>query len=495
MKVIPPDFPLVTSNNVSANVARAVPATASEDTLEGLVAEFHDVFDEETITPMTGDPLHIHVRRDDPNYKPLRVFTARKVPLHYAKEAGELVDLMLKSGVIERVPTDETSEWCSPAFFRSKASGGVRMVTDFRVINQFIERPVHPFPSCKDIIRSIRPDSRYFLKFDAVQGYHQVPLDEESSKLTTFLTEYGRFRFKRAPMGLIPCSDFFCERTDSAFAEVDNLLKIVDNGLLQAPSQRVLLQNFRLVLECARRHNLTLSRPKLEMGQSVVFAGHLISHDGVRPDPRRTDAIANFPAPTNVSELRSFLGLVNQLGVFLPDLAHATLHLRGLLRKNVAFLWLEEQRNAFSALKKLLLSPLVVRPFDISAGETRLLTDASRLKGLGYALLQSSSEGLSLIQCGSRSLNGAESRYSTTELECLGIYYAIKECKFFLQGANFTVVTDHQPLVGVFRKHLAELENMRLLRFRERLTQFSFCLLYTSPSPRDKRQSRMPSSA
>ena len=112
--------------------------------------------------------------------------------------------------------------------------------------------PVHPFPSCKDVLRGIKPDSRWFLKFDAVAGYHQIPLDDESSKLTTFLVESGRYRYTRAPMGLNPSSDHFCERTDRAFVTIEDLLKIVDDGLLQAPTLRVLLTTFRKVLECCR---------------------------------------------------------------------------------------------------------------------------------------------------------------------------------------------------------------------------------------------------
>ena len=113
---------------------------------------------------------------------------------------------------------------------------------------------------------------------------------------------------------------------------------------------------------------------------------------------------------------------------------------------------------------------------------SKLLTDASRLKGLGYTLIQRDpkNESISLIQCGSRSLNPAESRYSTSELECLAIYYAIKECQFYLQGTTFTVITDHKPLVGTFVKPLSDMENARLLRFREKLAHFSFKVMYAA---------------
>ena len=139
--------------------------------------------------------------------------------------------------------------------------------------------------------------------------------------------------------------------------------------------------------------------------------------------------------PENISELRSFLGLANQLGIFIPDLAHLTTELGQLLKKNVAYLWLPEHEKAFTQIKEMLTSPMLIKPFDVDKS-SELLTDASRLFGLGFALLQKDPESdkHALIQCGSRSLNSAESRYSTSELECLAIYHAIKECKFYLQG-------------------------------------------------------------
>ena len=131
---------------------------------------------------------------------------------------------------------------------------------------------------------------------------------------------------------------------------------------------------------------------------------------GVKPETRTTDAILKFPTLENLTELRSFLGLVNQLGIFIPDLAHATQKLRALLKKNVAYVWLKEHQDAFEKTKELLLENLLIHLFN-SGLKTCLLTNASRLKGLGYCLLQFRIEddSISLIQCGSRSLNAAES--------------------------------------------------------------------------------------
>ena len=476
MRVLPKNYPHVIPGPVAHHTKAA---GNSPRTMEQLLEEFKEVFDEETLSPMAGDPMHIHLRREDPDYKPLKVTIARRTPLHFKKEADKLVRDLLEKGVIEKVPANERVEWCSPGFFVPKPNGKVRLVTDYRQINKFIDRPVHPFPSCRDIIRGILPTSSWFLKFDAVHGYFQVPLDDESARLTTFLVESGRYRFLRAPMGLNPSSDHFCERSDNALSAVENLLKIVDDGLLQASTKQDLLLQFEEVLKCCRKNKLTLSKSKLQFGQSVLFAGHIISKDGVKPEPRRTDAIRKFPVPTNQSELRSFLGLVNQLGVFIPDLAHVTEPMRGLLKKNVAYLWLREHQESFDKTKDLLLANLLIKPFDPSV-PSQLLTDASRLKGLGYALIQrdEKKKQISLIQCGSRSLSPTESRYSTTELECLAVYYAINDSSFYLQGCEFEVVTDHKPLLGTFVKPLSDVENARLLRFREKLAHYSFTVTY-----------------
>ena len=116
---------------------------------------------------------------------------------------------------------------------------------------------------------------------------------------------------------------------------------------------------------------------------------------------------------------------------------------------------------------------MLVKPFDPSL-DTILVTDAARLHGMGFALSQHSTSSISLIICGSCSLTPCQERYSTVELECLAIVYALKKCRHYLLGYPFHVITDHRPLVGIFNKALHELENPRLLRMREKLTSFTF---------------------
>ena len=466
----------------SADFCRSFSAETHEEDVEltRLVTEFRDVFDEENLKPMNCEAATIHIDRSAKNYKPLRIYQARRVPIHYQKEARKALQWYLDSGILKPVSPSKSTEWCSPGFFVPKPNGKVRLVIDYRVINKFIDRPAHPFMSPLDIVHRVKPDSKWFIKADAVQGFFQIPLDEASKPLTTFLLPEGRFMFTRMPMGMNNSSDVFCARTDEIFDGVPDILKIVDDTLIQARTRKDALAILRDVLQRCKKGNLTLSRDKLRMGQELPFAGFIIGKHGVKADPKRTDAIRLFPPPKDQTGLRSFLGLAQQLGFFIPDLAHLSEPLRKLLKKNTVFIWHEEHQKAFEAIKVALTSDLVVKAFNPSL-ETHLLTDASRLYGIGFALLQQpqSRDKHQLIQCGSRCLIPAETRYATNELEMLAIAWAVESCKHFLLGCKFHILTDHRPLVGTFEKPLADILNPRLMRFRERLMPFSFDVTWT----------------
>jgi transposase InsO family protein len=437
--------------------------------LSDLVELFDDVFQDGEIKPMKGKPMKIHLEGE---VKPTRVLTARQIPVHLRESAAEIVKITLDSGVI--VPVNEPTEWISPAFFVPKPKGGARLVCDFTGINRFVRRPVHPFPSPQQLLQCVGHKAKVFATFDAVQGYHQIPLDYESSLLTTFILPSGRFRYTRAPMGLNASSDEWCARSDAALEGVEGVQKIVDDILIWAEDGQQLRERVEAVLSRCRQNGITLSRKKARWGSRVNFAGFIVSADGVEPEPEKLKAISDFPRPRDVPSLRSFLGLAVQLGGFVPDLAHMTAALRELLKKGVAYQWLEDHERCFQDVKAALTSPMCVRFFDPDK-RTELLTDASRLKGLGFALTQLDGDKRTLIKCGSRSLNGAESRYATLELEALAIKWAIASCKHYLMGGpTFTVVTDHKPLVPMFRKGLGDVENARVLRYREQLTQYSF---------------------
>ena len=289
--------------------------------------------------PMEGPPMKVHFKKEalKKGIRPKKVFTAAQPPLHLKPAADKVLAEAIKNKLIEEVPLNEPSEWCSRGFFVAKPDGGARLVVDLSYLNQFIERPVHPFVAGTDLIKNLDPSSRVFCKLDAVLGYYQIPLDEESKKLFTFLLASGRYRYLRAPMGCVSSSDEWCKRSDMALSGIPGVHKLVDDILIEAKDYDQLFERMDTVLQRCVDSNITLSLKKMEVGESVVFAGYNISNEGIHPVKDRTAAIGNFPTPSNTKELKSFLGLSTQLGHFVPDLAHSVNTLRELLRKNVAW--------------------------------------------------------------------------------------------------------------------------------------------------------------
>lgn len=253
---------------VLTNSFPACNRTRIESIREVIIEEFHTVFrDTLPEKPMDVGKMRIHMME---RYIPYAVTTPRQVPMRFQQAADETVNSLIESGVIARV--EEPTEWCSPAFFVPKADGKkVRLVTDFTKLNKFVRRPVHPFPSVNEIVRSIPAGSRYFAKLDAIHGYFQLALDEQSSIKTTFLLPSGRYKYLRAPMGLSSSSDEWCRHSDLAIEGLPWARKIVDDILLWADNLEDLRERIRQVAARCQKYNIVLSRSKFEIGQEIPF--------------------------------------------------------------------------------------------------------------------------------------------------------------------------------------------------------------------------------
>ena len=372
------------------------------------------------------------------------------------------------------IRVDGPEPWCAPAFFVPKGDGvSVSMVTKFTHINRFVIRPVHPFPSVQDIVQCIQAGTAFLAKMDAIHGYFQLALDEESSRLTTFLLPSGRYRYLRTPMGLISSSDEWCRHSDTVLEGLP-YAKIVNDILVWAESLPQLVDRVKIIAERCKSINIVLSRKKFEIGSEIAFAGLMTSAGGIKPDPERIRALTKFPAPRDISGVRSFLGLANQLSGFVPDFAHMTVKLRELTSKKNAFLWGEDHQKEFEQVKNLLTSDMVVTHFNPDLPVT-VLTDASRLHGLGV-------DGrFKLVTCGSKALTPTQQCYATIELECLAVHFAVTKYSFYLKGLpHFTVATDHKSLEGFFKKYLFEVNNPRLQRIREKLLPCTFTLKWVA---------------
>ena len=235
-------------------------------------------------------------------------------------------------------------------------------------------------------------------------------------------------------MGLNASSNEWCCHSDRKITGLHWAKKIIEETLIWAQNLGELKERAGIILQRCRELNITISLKKLEMGKKISFAGHIVSQDGIRPEDSKYRAIAEFPTPENVSQLRSFLGLANQLTAFVPDQAHMTATLCPLLKKGTAWVWTRDMQEDFEKVKLLLTTTTTVQPFNPTL-ESILMTDASRLFGIGLALLQPlPNKKWSLMQCGSASLTPTQTRYATIELECMAIQWTIQKCSYYLRG-------------------------------------------------------------
>jgi len=218
-----------------------------------------------------------------------------------------------------------------------KPNGGIRITIDLKKLNSQVVRGSHNAPTPLEIVNDRRPDAKYWSTMDAKAGYWQVPLDEDSQDYTVFITPFGRYRYLRSPMGYVSSGDVFNYRGDVALQGLEHVRKIVDDIIAEDADLEEHFNRVCDVLERCRLHRITLNPAKFVFAQGKVkFAGYVISREGLEADPEKVRAIADFPEPTNPTEMRSFMGIVNQLGQFSKDVSAAAGPLRGLTSsKNV----------------------------------------------------------------------------------------------------------------------------------------------------------------
>ena len=272
-----------------------------------------------------------------PGANPFALFTPRRVPLPLREKVAEELKRMEAMGVISKV--DIPTPWCAGMVVAPKKSGAVRICVDLKPLNQSVLREVHPLPKVDDTLAQLT-GARLFSKLDANSGFWQIPLSPASRLLTTFITPFGRFCFNKLPFGISSAPEHFQKRMSRILTGLEGVVCQMDDILVFGHNKAEHDARLLAALQRIKSAGATLNTQKCEFSQiSITFLGHKIDHTGIQADPEKTKAIREMDPPTTVSELRRFLGMVNQLGKFTPQLAHLTQPLRGLLSKGATWLW------------------------------------------------------------------------------------------------------------------------------------------------------------
>ena len=373
---------------------------------------------------------------------------------------------MEKLGVITRV--EEPTDWCAGMVVVPK-DDKVRICVDLTRLNESVRRERHLTPAVDQILAQLA-GATVFTKLDTNSGFWQIPLSPESALLTTFITPFGRFCFRRLPFGITSAPEHF-QRTNG----FSGVVCMGDDVLVHGKTKQEHNNNLRPVLQRLQKAGITLNIDKCAFAQGRVnFLGHAT---GVRPDPDKVITIQEVQPQKNVADVRRFLGMANQMRKFAPRLAEITNPLRDLLIKDNHWTWGEPQQRAMDKVKEILVTSPVLALFDVNL-KTILSADASSF-GLGAVLLQSQKAGdLKPVAYISRSMTPTERRYAQIEKEALAFTWACERLSDYLIGLKFHINTDHKPLMPLFStKHLDELP-ARVQRFRLRMMRFEFSISY-----------------
>ena len=379
----------------------------------------------------------------------------------------------LKKGFIRK----SSSPAGAPILFVKKKDGSLRLCVDYRKLNEVTVRNSYPLPLISDLLDRVK-NARIFTKLDLRSAYNLVRIKAGDEYKTAFRTRYGHFEYKVMPFGLKNAPATFQHFINDVLSDYldDFVISYIDDILVYSDNIEDHHVHVKKVLERLIENNLYVKLEKCEFDvEETTFLGYVISKDGLKMDNDKVKAVLDWPIPTNVKEVQSFIGLCNYYRIFIKDFAKIANPLHKLTRKDVVFNWESEHQEAFETLKKMFTSAPILRHADCTKPFI-VETDASNF-AIGAILSQEFDGKTHPIAFLSKSLNSAQKNYPIYDKELLAIITALKEWRHFLEGARhpFTIYTDHKNLTFPRKP---EMLSQRQIRWNMFLSRFNFELIY-----------------
>lgn len=393
---------------------------------------------------------------------------------HIQKEVDKEVQRMKELDIIE----ESRSEWCNPLLPVKKASGEWRICLDCRKINDVTKNEAYPFPDMLGILGRIEK-SKYFTVIDLSKAYWQIPLEEASRDFTSFRAGKQLFRFKVMPFGLkgAPITQTKLMNKVLGFDLEPHCYVYLDDIIITSNSLAEHFRLLRIVADRLKHANLTISLDKSKFCQKKIsYLGYTLSEHGLAIDATKIQPILDYPNPKSLKDVRRFIGMVSFYKQFIDRYSDLTAPITDLLKKGKGKMsWTKEAEDSFLKIKSVLTSPNVLAnpnfniPFIIES-------DASDV-AVGAVLMQVQEGVKRPIAFFSKKLSAGQKKYAPTEKECLGVILAIEKFRHYVEGSQFTVITDAQSLIWL-RKISAEGGSAKLIRWALKLQQYNFDLLY-----------------
>lgn len=338
-----------------------------------------------------------------------RFCKARPVPYAIKEKIEEELNKLVQEGLLQPV---ELAEWAAPIVPVVKPDQSIRICGDFRLtVNQALETERYPLPKIEDILASLAGGEK-FTKLDLSKAYLQIPLDEASRKFVVINTHKGLYQYTRMPFGVSSAAPSIFQRImESLLQGIPKVMVYIDDILITGSTDKEHLETLEKVLSKLKEAGIHLKRDKcFFLQESVVYLGYKIDKNGIHPLTEKVEAVKNAPEPKNMTELKSYLGLLTYYSRFLPRMATVLAPLYRLLQSKIPWKWTQREKMSFENSKNLLLSSKVLVHFDPNK-ELILACDASSY-GVGAVLSHKMSDGTERpIAFASRTLSSAEKNY------------------------------------------------------------------------------------
>ena len=433
---------------------------------------------------MSGTPpLELFINKDA---RPVACHKPSQIPIHFKDQVEKELRRDVKLGVLEEVPPNTPTTWCSRMVIQTKKSGKPRRVIDLQPVNKCAVRQTYSGGSPFEIVSEVPPNT-FRTTMDAWNGYHSVPIKEEDRDVTTFITPWGRFRYRTTPQGFLAAQDGYNHRFDLITRDFEHKRRCVDDSIIWGDTIEEIFLRTCEYLSLTGNAGIIMNPEKFVFGRKKLeFIGFELTEEGIEPSKEILKSIKNFPKLKNLPGIRSWFGLVEQVSWAFSK-TEVMSPIRHLLSPNVEFNWDDEIDRAFEASKDMIIEAIKkgVRTFD-PAKTTCLATDWCT-EGIGFCLLQKTctckdltptccKQGWKLVFCGSRFTSPAESRYSPVEGETLAVAWSLRKARYYVAGCEGLIIAvDHKPLLGLLNdKALDQIENNRLCKLKEKTMSYRF---------------------
>lgn len=396
---------------------------------------------------------------------------ARQLNTERLKLAKQEFQFLLDNEIIR----PSKSPWASPLHLASKKDGTLRPCGDYRKLNDVTIPDRYPIPRLEDF-QHILHGKQVFSKIDLFKAYYQIPIAEEDKKKTAVITPFGLYEFNVMSFGLRNAPSTFQRFINEVFQGLDFLFPYLDDILIASESLEEHRNHLKLVFDRLNKYGLRINISKSVFGEGQLeFLGHQITPEGSKPLTEKVKAVLEYELPQTVNELRTFLGMINFYRRYLKNAAEvqAPLHeyLKGAKKNDKRKIeWSTEAKRNFEKCKEDLANTAMLT-FPKPELPLTLCTDASEIS-IGAVLQQFEGGSWKPIAFYSKKLSNAQRVYSTYDRELLGIYLSVKQLKHFLEGREFTVRTDHKPLIYAF-KQKNEKASPRQQRHLQYISQFT----------------------